>query len=886
MTAQPVSTDVTTRAQQLLRDAIAAPADALQQATELARTAQRLRQWDALSTVLHAEGIAAKELDQLPRSAKALRRSVFYAKRAESGDLERAARMALGGTLTLQGRMAAAATELALAAQLSTGVEAAKARVQQSALLLYLGRWDDGFAALRPAVATLRRADEPEWTVRALLNRSLIFTRRRMFAQAAGDLAASAQLVERHGLTAWGSYVQQNWGWMEASRGHVMDALDHYQQAEQINRRLGTEVGGLAAARARLLLSLRMLTEARDAAETAVHLLHHQLRDPELLDSQLLLSTVALVQRDAATAARAADVAIRGFRRLGQQAGLALARHAKLQARMEQRPESVTSRAAREVADELAAAGWTIPALDARVLAGRLALTRGRTDEARHHLEQAARARTTGPAEIRTRAWLAEALLREAESRPTAARSAIATGLRIVEDYQASLGATELRAHVTSHREDLAAAGLRMALADGDARRLLSFVERGRASSLRLRRPDRREDPELTARLAELRSVVADLEEARAAGRPVTGLTNRQVHLERQVAERVRQLPPATGTATGRTFGELVESLRDAALVEFVQQAGQLHAVTVVDGRPRLHSLGEVATMEARTGHLAFAVRRLADPATLRLSREAAAAVLARITGEWDELLFAPLRRALGDRPLVLVPSDSVHGVPWAMLPSCTGRPLTVVPSARLWVTATDVATEPNNGGTIVVAGPGLPGAETEAADVAAGYPGATVLTGADATTRAVLQRLDGAALLHVAAHGRLRSDNPFFSALLLADGPLTIYELERLGRAPRHVVLAACEAATQRVLAVDEVTGLSTALLAQGTASLIAPVMEVADGTTGSVMLDYHAQLRAGRTPAQALAAAVERARTSGSDHFAAAGVFVCTGAGHRPLS
>ena len=99
-------------------------------------------------------------------------------------------------------------------------------------------------------------------------------------------------------------------------------------------------------------------------------------------------------------------------------------------------------------------------------------------------------------------------------------------------------------------------------------------------------------------------------------------------------------------------------------------------------------------------------------------------------------------------------------------------------------------------------------------------------------------------------------------------------------------MVLAACEAATQRVLAVDEVTGLTTALLAQGTASLVAPVMEVADGVTGAVMLDYHRALRAGRTPAEALAGAVETARATDDEHFAAAGVFVCSGAGHSRLS
>ena len=64
-----------------------------------------------------------------------------------------------------------------------------------------------------------------------------------------------------------------------------------------------------------------------------------------------------------------------------------------------------------------------------------------------------------GPADARARAWLAEAMLRKADGRRPAALSALRAGLRIVEDHQATLGAVELRAHVSAHRGALARFG-------------------------------------------------------------------------------------------------------------------------------------------------------------------------------------------------------------------------------------------------------------------------------------------------------------------------------------------------------------------------------------------------------------------------------------------
>ncbi|MEV0201403.1 CHAT domain-containing protein [Nonomuraea sp. NPDC050691] len=156
--------------------------------------------------------------------------------------------------------------------------------------------------------------------------------------------------------------------------------------------------------------------------------------------------------------------------------------------------------------------------------------------------------------------------------------------------------------------------------------------------------------------------------------------------------------------------------------------------------------------------------------------------------------------------------------------------------------------------------------------------PGASRPDPAD--RRADLHGLDGARLAHLAAHGRLHAAHPLFSSLHLSDGPLTLYDLERLRRAPRVVVLAACESGRSIVRAGDELLGLSATFLAHGARTVIASVVPVPDAETASPMAALHRLLAAGRSAATALAEA--QGEVSGDLPGASAG-FVCIGADVR---
>ena len=842
-----------------------------------------------MSRAERALGLVAKEENDIAGAAAHLKAAVRVAERARKPVAAAQARMSLSLVLAHRGDVRDALHQTDLAALVLRGSDAARLQMLRALVLQHQDRFDEALDGYRRALVVFRRLGDRPWEAKVLCNRGVLHTNRGNFRAAEADLQRSHELFQEVGFDLAAGIAEHNLGYLAAHRGDVIAALEWFDRAAASHRAAGVTRPHLLLDRGELLLSVRLVAEAREAAERAVDELAAGRMALRLAEARLLLSHAALLGGDLVTAALSAGQARRAFTRQRRPAWAALARYAGLRAAWAAGDRSdAMLRRARNTADALAGAGWAVSALDARVLAARVALELGRVEVASRELARAGRARHRGPVELRSRAWHAKALLNLARGSRRQAVAALRSGMEVLDEHRAALGATELRAHLSAHGADLAEAGLRLALEDGDPEGVLEWAERWRAGALRSRPVRPPADPALAATMAELRRVVQERERVSLAGGDAAALLRRQGELEEAVRQRSRVV--AGDGAASRWLPpspkELAAALGDRALVEIAELDGRLHAVVVTAEGAVLRSLGSAGEVRVELEAMHFSLRRLARHRGRVASLDAAVTAVGHAASRLDALLLDPLATDLADRAVVVVPTGTLHAAPWSLLPSCLGRGVAVTPSAALWLAAADddagAPDRPGGDRVVLVAGPGLPHAAAEVARLGRSYRTAVTLAGVRATVAATLAALDGAGLAHVAAHGSFRADNPLFSCLTMADGPLTVYDLETLRQAPRALVLSACEAGLSGVRPGDELMGLAAAVLGLGTRTLVASVVAVPDEQTADLMLAVHRRLRAGKGAAEALCRTQAETFGAGDPRaIAAAAGFVCFGAG-----
>lgn len=232
------------------------------------------------------------------------------------------------------------------------------------------------------------------------------------------------------------------------------------------------------------------------------------------------------------------------------------------------------------------------------------------------------------------------------------------------------------------------------------------------------------------------------------------------------------------------------------------------------------------------------------------------------LKGLWD-FLFAPLApMTTGKSRLYIVPFGQLHSLPFNLL----------YDGARYLIEDVEIVTLPSaslllrqppsrpDGARILIHNDGgrLPDVEREADALQMNFA-ATTLRGQYANRDAL--RAKPVQILHIAAHGAHRTDDPHFSHIALADGRVMIDELLQLDLSYELVTLSACETGRGRVTAGDEALGIGWAFLYAGASAVVSSLWRVSDARTAPLMASFYSALHDGLSKAAALRRAQRKA-------------------------
>ncbi|MGZ0153391.1 CHAT domain-containing protein [Kribbella sp. WER1] len=789
-----------------------------------------------------AWGIGLRQLGEVPTAVRQLRTALRLAEQSGRSEREADVLATLGATLGRAGRGREGLARLDRAVDLSRGALTGRVLLRRADVLLVLGRHREALDDLRAAITRLRRSGDQVWEARSRNYRGFIQLAMGGTKRADADFAVAEKLYAATGQEFEYAEARQNRGLVAYARGDLPAALRYLDEAGRRFAAVGVSWPDLAIDRSGVLLAAGLSAEALAELDQAIGVVGGSKRG-ELL---FAAATAALAAGDPAAAQERAERARRLFSAQHRQWWSVRSSMVVLEARYQagERGESLLRRVT-AVAGRLDAVGAS-EATAAHLLAGRLALAAGRASAADRQLELAGRHSKDAPPIARSAAWLGKALRAEARGDVRSMLSACGRGLDALDEHRLTMGATELRALATGQGAELAELALRDALRRDDPRRLLVWSERWRATALGVPPVRPSDDGPLAGELAALRDVVRRLDAA-----PDPSLEKERRRLEKSVRDRALRVQGGSSDGALRPFDvdELIGALGETALVELVEVGGVLSAVVVLHGRITRHEVGPIAAAALEGERSRFHLRRLAHGRRLQWgpSFDLLGARLA-------DAVLGNARELLEDRPVVVVPPGRLQALPWGL--ALGERVVNVVPSAAVWLRARAVRA-PADRRVVLVLGPGLSAARGEVLRLAAEYPDATVLADGDATADNVLRALDGAWMAHIAAHGTFRADSPLFSSLRLDDGPLTVYDFERLRRAPYRMVLSSCDSGLAKPVGADELLGLSSSLIPLGAAGILASVVPVNDPATAPLMLAVHENLRAGQSLAAAFAAA-----------------------------
>ncbi len=764
--------------------------------------------------------------------------------------------------------------------------------MNRGGLLARIGRADEAIRHFDLAIVGLQQGqmiDSEAELVTVLLNRGVLHMSAGRLAAARADTEGAERAARASGADVAAFMATHNLGYVRFLSGDITGALETMAVATEL---LPTGATGVPAMdRARVLLSAGLVAEAREFIDQAIVSFTTHRATADLAEALQISAEIALLNGDPGLATmharKAARIAIkRGNARAAMVIELVEDRSAALSrsyrsSRARARRDALNSA---DLAQRLMAADMTDDARVARLLQAQALLEAGDLAAAARAADAAStgdRFRTAVPLATRLHTRLVAGRIDLANGRRSAGLAEIRRGLDDLADFQARFGSQDLQSAAAIHGRDLARLGLRTATSTGSPAAILQWLERARAATTRLPAVRPPADPVLADELGALR--VAD-EQARAA--LLAG--KRDAAADKRVAELRRRVRARSWTVSGSGRPDRPPSLAgvqrlladrrpDAGVVALFIGGGKIHALVITASRAMHLVLAERAELEAHRHRLQGDLDLLADERIPARLATVAAGSMSQSLGRMGEV-FVPVLNVLGRGPVLIAAVGPLATVPWLLLPGLEGRAVTVSSSVTRAIAGLDAPIPPAAGkGVLVVAGPEVTNGDKEAAAIAALHPGSLLLTGEQATGRAVLAAIPQGGLVHIAAHGHHEVGNPLFSGVKLADGLLFGYDFAPNPTLPGQVVLSSCDVGQTDERPGGEPLGLVAALVRSGVPTVITGTSRIADVVAEAAMVGYHEGLLSGAGPAESLADAVAAAR----EQTGLPAPFSCFGAG-----
>jgi CHAT domain-containing protein len=201
--------------------------------------------------------------------------------------------------------------------------------------------------------------------------------------------------------------------------------------------------------------------------------------------------------------------------------------------------------------------------------------------------------------------------------------------------------------------------------------------------------------------------------------------------------------------------------------------------------------------------------------------------------GNW---LWSPLEIAESKKRILVIPEGKMSNLPWEAI-IINGTPIVerhrifLSPSLRHFMYASTIRVRSRNIEIFLGRKEGLRHFRSELTSFSR-YTKGTV-TSHDPCYRDSIPTHRSAYIWHYSGHAELRSDNPFYSSLSLADGPLFAADLRLKSNNVRLVTLAACRTGQQTYMAGEESTGFVRSLLEMGAKNVIASHWAISDKST-----------------------------------------------------